>query len=129
MTTDPLVAALRAALPLALRARDTEATSALRTALAAVANAEAVDVPGHASSGPDAVTGSDHVAGAVLGVGAAEVERRALTPTEVRGIVEHEVRERLVAAQGAEGAAVPAYADRLRREAEALQRVLDAVPA
>ena len=42
MTTDPLVAALKAALPDAMRARDTEAVSAIRTALAAVANAEAV---------------------------------------------------------------------------------------
>jgi uncharacterized protein YqeY len=124
MAIDPLTAALSTALRSAMRARDAEAVSALRTALAAVANAEAVD------AGDGAVTrsapGSEHVAGAALGVGAAETARRELSATDVRRIVEGEVRERLDAAADHGAADQPAYAERLRREAAALQEVLDA---
>ena len=128
MTTDPLVAALKSALPDAIRARDTEAVSAIRTALAAVANAEAVG-GGAAASGPVATTGSQHVAGAAVGVGAAEADRRELTPAEVRAIVGVEVLERSDAAAEHEAAGQGDYADRLRREAAVLQRILDAVDA
>jgi uncharacterized protein YqeY len=121
---DPLVLALRSALTQALKARDTEAASALRTALAAVANAEAVDVAGDQQLASTA--GSEHVAGAALGVGAAEAARRELSTGQVRAIVEGEVRERLEAARESEAAGAAAYADRLRREAAALTGVLDA---
>ena len=129
MTPDPLVAALRSALPDALRARDTEAASALRTALSAVANAEAV--PGDASDASAATDAeaSQHVAGAALGVGAAEVARHELTPDEVRSIVVAEVAERVAAAEVHDGGGQAAYAERLRREAAVLQRVLDATPS
>ncbi len=128
MTTDPLVAALRSALPDALRARDTEAASALRTALAAVANAEAVGVEAHAG-GPDDAGGSEHVAGAVRGLGASEAERRQLSGDEVRTIIEGEVRERHESAAELLGAGQAAHAERLSREAAVLQRVLDGEPS
>jgi uncharacterized protein YqeY len=57
----------------ALKARDTRAVRVLRTALAAVANAEAVDPADHR--------------------GATEVERRLLTDDDVRGILAAEVAE------------------------------------
>jgi uncharacterized protein YqeY len=124
MTTDPLVAALAAALPGAMRARDAAAVSAIRTALAAVANAEAVPVAGDASA---AVATSAHVAGAAVGLGAAEAGRRLLSRAEVRGIVQREVTERLDAAAAL--AADPGSAehvDRLRGEAAVLTGILDA---
>jgi uncharacterized protein YqeY len=124
VTTDPLVAALRSALPEALRARDTEAASALRTALAAAANAEAVDTEAHVG-GQGAAGGYEHVAGAVRGLGAAERERRALSGEEVRAIIEGEVRERHESAAELLGTGQTAHADRLSREAAVLQRVLD----
>lgn len=120
--TDPLVLALQAALPQALRSRDADAASAVRTALGAISNAEAVPV---ADGGPTRAS-SEHVAGAALGLGAAEAARRELSPAEVRTIVEGEVRERLDAAEEAERGGATAYAERLRREAAALRSVLEA---
>ena len=126
MSTDPLVAALTAALPGAMRTRDAAAVSAIRTALAAVANAEAVPVAADASP---VVATSAHVAGATAGLGAAEARRRLLSGVEVRAIVEHEVAERLDAAAAL--ADVPGgaeHAERLRGEAAALTRILEAAP-
>jgi len=61
---------LRRALTAALKSRDAVAVSALRSALAAIENAGAVE-PGHAPA-----PGSGPIAGAVDGLGAAEVEQR-----------------------------------------------------
>ena len=97
-------------------------------ALAAVSNAEAVG-SGAAAGGPASPTGSEHVAGAAVGVGAAEADRRELTPAEVRAIVGVEVLERSDAAAEHDAAGRSAYAERLRREAAVLQRILDAVDA
>lgn len=70
---------LRRALPGAMKAKDPEAVSALRAALSAIDNAEAVDA---GLAGP-----------AVIGRNA-DVERRLLTETDVRDVVTGEVRER-----------------------------------
>ncbi|HEX2850275.1 MAG TPA: hypothetical protein VHN98_06970 [Acidimicrobiales bacterium] len=63
---------LQAGLPAALKARDAVAVSVLRTTLAAIANAEAVD---------------DDASAPARGAFANEVARRALTEDDVREIV------------------------------------------
>jgi hypothetical protein len=88
---------LRRALTAALKARDSGATSALRSALSAIANAEAVD-PGAPGSGPPAAAGSAHFAGTAAGLGAAEAERRHLTEADVAAIVRAEAADREAAA-------------------------------
>jgi uncharacterized protein YqeY len=111
---------LRLALAEALRARDTIAVSALRSALGAIGNAEAVE-PGAAAP---AGSGSPHVAGAVTGLGAAEVPRRHLSEAEAEQIVRAEAGERERAARDYERAGHADRAGRLRREALLLLAVL-----
>jgi hypothetical protein len=107
---------IRTALRDAMRSRDAVARAALRSALASIANAGAVPGVPVDSSGS-----SEHVAGAVAGLGAAEVPRRELSETDVAGIVRTEIAERLAAADQ-----VPAEAaDRLRAEAAVLSSLLD----
>jgi uncharacterized protein len=85
---------LRRALGDALKARDASTVSALRSALSAIGNAEAVD-PGPARP---TGTGSAHFAGTVLGLGAGEAERRHLTEADAAAIVRTEAAEREAAA-------------------------------
>jgi uncharacterized protein len=99
----------------ALRARDRVAASALRSALAAIGNAEAVLPP----SGP-APAGSPHIAGAAEGLGAGEAERRGLSEAEIGEIVRAEITERRDAAGQYERAGQAVRAERLRREADVL---------
>jgi hypothetical protein len=106
---------LRAGLRDAMRARDAAAVAALRSALAAVGNAGAVDVP--ATPPPP---GTAEVAGAVLGLGAAEVPRRELTAAEVAALVRAEVADRVAAAEAYERDGRADRAERLRAEAAAL---------
>jgi uncharacterized protein YqeY len=87
----PLEQRLRRALPPAMKARDTAAVSALRTALAAIANAGAVAAPA-----PPATGGT--IAGAHIGLGAGEAARRELSDDQVAAIVRAEIDERLTAA-------------------------------
>jgi hypothetical protein len=115
-----LPARLRLALAEALRSRDTIAISALRSALGAIGNAEAA---GPGAAGPPG-SGSPHVAGAVAGLGAAEAERRRLSPAQIEQIVRAEATEREGAARGYERAGHPGRAGRLRREAQLLLAVL-----
>ncbi|MVU76605.1 hypothetical protein GPX89_05020 [Nocardia sp. ET3-3] len=110
--TSPLRDRLRTALPAAMKARDRAATAALRSALAAIDNAEAVD-------------GSEIRAGAIensaVGLGTAEVARRELTEADVAAIVRAEIDDRLTAAKEYE--TLPGGFDRaaaLRAEAAAL---------
>ncbi|WP_199429545.1 GatB/YqeY domain-containing protein [Qaidamihabitans albus] len=113
-------ASLRDDLKAALKSRDRAAITALRSALAAIDNAEAVP----ADHPLDGSTGSEHVAGAASGLGAAEAERRHLTDTDLRSIIEKEVRERSVAAEQYEQAGRTDLAERLRAEAQVLSRHL-----
>jgi len=108
-------ARLRLALTGALRARDVIAVSALRSALGAIANAEAVD-PGPVATGP----GSAYVAGAAVGLGATEARRRGLSTAEAEQIVRAEAGEREDVAREYERAGHTDQADRLRREARVL---------
>jgi uncharacterized protein len=80
----------------ALRARDRGVTDAARSALAALANAEAAPVP----EAPAAAPLSEHVAGATAGLAATEAPRvplteeaaRALVATERDGLLHHAER-------------------------------------
>lgn len=114
---------LRDGLTAALKARDRVAVAALRSALAAIENAEAVPADGVAVGGD---AGSEHVAGAVAGLGAAEAERRRLTGAELRAIVEKEVRDRSASAEEYARLGRDDLAERLRAEAGVLGRYLDA---
>jgi uncharacterized protein len=133
---------LRRALPAAMKARDAPAVAALRSALAAIENAEAVDSPeagdkaeaardaGPAEgaepgtvAGTRTEPGSDApaFAGTVLGVGAAEAERRRLTATQTAEIVRAEIAERESAADAYDRAGQAERAERLRNEARVLR--------
>lgn len=100
---------LRRALSEAIRARDAAAVSALRSALAAIENAEAVD-------------GADVTAS--TGVGSTEVARRSLTDSEVQELVDAERTERLSTALEYDRLGQGDHAARLRSEAAVLSRHL-----
>lgn len=113
---------LRGALPAAMKARDAAAVAALRSALAAIDNAEAVE-PSRGRSPAEA--GHADLVGTVAGLGAAEVERRRLQEAEVEQIVRAEVAERRAAADAYERAGQDERAGRLRDEADVLSSHLD----
>jgi uncharacterized protein YqeY len=102
---------LRRALTTALKARDAVAVSALRSALAAIENAGAVD-PVQAPP-----PGRGPIAGAVEGLGAAEVERR---PVDVGAVVAAEVEQRRTAAREYAALGRADRAGRLQAEADVL---------
>ncbi|MEU7745552.1 GatB/YqeY domain-containing protein [Nonomuraea sp. NPDC049158] len=112
---------LRDDLKTALKARDRIAITALRSALAAIENAEAVAVD---PPPPGAPEHNEHFAGSTAGLGAADVERRLLTEADLLSILEKEVRERSVAAREYERLGRDGHAERLRAEAEVLSRYL-----
>jgi uncharacterized protein YqeY len=110
---------LRRDLSAALKSRDRAAIGALRSALAALENAEAVPADSSGSTGAS----SEHVAGTVEH-GAAEAPRRHLTEAEVRAVVEAEVHDRRSAALEYEQLGRGDHAVRLRAEADVLARYL-----
>jgi uncharacterized protein len=114
---------LRAALRDALKTRDVVAAFAVRSALGAIGNAEAV--PADEGSAPPIRAGSAYVAQAAAGAGATEVSRRQLSPADLRAIVEAEISERQATADQYEQAGHGDRAETLRREAQVLQAVLD----
>ncbi len=85
---EALRAVLRRDLTAALKARQPDAVAALRAAIAAIDNAQAVAAP----AGPAPAT-SAHVAGASVGAGSAEVPRRRLSDEEARTILGDQVAE------------------------------------
>lgn len=109
----PLHTRLREALPAALKARDQLAVAALRSALAAIDNAQAVAAPPAPRSG-------GVIAGAVAGLGAGEAPRRDLSPGDIAAIVRAEVADRRAAAAEYERAGQPDAAARLTAEADVL---------
>ena len=97
----------------AMRERDKPAVRALRTALGAIANAEAVPAPDRL----------DHPLGSVgLSV---DVPRRELTADDVRAVLLAEVRERRAAMADYERHGRQDRADELRAELRALERYVD----
>ncbi len=113
---------LRRALTEALKARDKTAVSALRSALSAIGNAEAVD-PGEQGPGRSGAS-STHVAGAVAGLGTAEAQRRHLTEADVAAIVRAEAAEREAAASQYELSGHAGQAEGLRLGTRALLAAL-----
>jgi len=111
---------LRRDLVRAIKARDSAAVSALRSALAAIENAEAVDPRPAPPPGVD----PSPIAGSVAGLRAAEVPRRDLTAAEVEEIVRREMTERLEAADEYLRLGRDEQAGRLREEADVLDRSL-----
>lgn len=109
----PLHTRLRRALPPALKARDHAAVAALRSALAAIDNAQAVEAP-------PAPRSRGVVAGAVIGLGAGDVPRRRLSESDIAAIVRAEVADRRVAATDYERAGQGDAAARLTAEADVL---------
>jgi uncharacterized protein len=84
---------LRRRLSQAMRDRDRVATAALRDAIAALDNAEAVDRGADVTS-----AASEYVASGVVGLGAAEAERRVLDLESQRAILRADMEARLTAA-------------------------------
>ncbi|HEV2635738.1 MAG TPA: hypothetical protein VGX23_11365 [Actinocrinis sp.] len=113
---DSLRDRLRAAVPVAMKARDRRTVSALRSALAAIENAEAVDV----GDGPRAGA----IEASAVGVGSTEAPRRALSEAEIAAIVQVEIAERRSAAAGYEAAGHADRAADLVAEADALAEYL-----
>ena len=102
---------LRGALDHALKTRDPIAVSALRSALSAISNAEAV------SAAPAAARASSpHIASAAAGAFGGEARRRDLSAADVDQIVQAEISERLQAASDYERSGRAARAERLRAE-------------
>lgn len=114
-----LRARLRADLVAAMKAGRREEVSTLRTAIAALDNAEAVEAV--ASTGIN-----EHVAGAEAGVGSTEAQRRALSIAELRAILRAQVAERVEEAERYDGFGRHEEADRLRRGAELLEHYVKA---
>ncbi len=119
--TSDLRARLNAALKDAMRARDQVATSALRSALGAIGNAEAVPVD--QLEPPPGVAGP-HFAGAVCGLAAAEIARLRLTPANLDAIMRTEISERERAADDYAAKGFADQAERLRREASILSSIV-----
>jgi uncharacterized protein len=108
---------LQADLKAALKARDRVASSAIRSLLGAIANAEAVEAPA-----PDP---SAAPLGAV-GVGVGEVARRELTEADILAIIRADADERSSALADAEAHGRTDAAERLRAESGVLARYLSA---
>ncbi|SFE84302.1 hypothetical protein [Blastococcus tunisiensis] len=114
-----LRAALRTDLVGAMRARRPEVVATLRGAIAAIDNAEAVEVPSRVAD-----AGSGPVAGARTGVGSTEAARRTLSADDVRAVLRAQIAECAVAADRCDAHRQPEAAARLRREAEVLRGYL-----
>jgi len=95
---------LQVALRAAMKERDTVAMSALRSALGAIANAEAVPL---------------------TETSATEVPRRMLTEDEAAAIAAAEAADRRAAARDYQAAGRAERAGRLLREAQAIEAALD----
>jgi uncharacterized protein YqeY len=111
---------LRRDLTAAIKTRDRVAVAALRSALAAIENAEALPE----NRDGQTTVANEHVAGSVVGLGAAEVARRHLTESDLRAIIQNEADQRAEAAAGYEQLGRGEHAERLRSEADLLRRYL-----
>ena len=102
---------LQTLLTAALRAKDPVSTAAFRSALAAIANAEAVESLGEGRP--------------ALGIGAREMPRRHLTEDQMEEIVRREVVDLEAAAADYESRGRGDEARRLRDEASVLSAFLE----
>ena len=111
---------LRHDLRAAIKARDRTTTRALRSALSAIENAETTEV----IHDPQVATGSEYIAGSTAGLGATEVERRVLSDSDVRALIQAQVDERLLATEEYERYRRGYLASQLRAEADVLRQYL-----
>ena len=112
----PVRQRLSAALAPAMKARDRVAVAAIRSALAAVSNAEAVPV--------DTVPSAGAIEAAALGAGSADAPRRELSEDDVLAVVALEVADRDRAAAEMTGHGHHEEAQRLTAEADVLRALL-----
>jgi uncharacterized protein len=103
-----------------MKARDRTTTRALRSVLSAIENAEATE----AVHDPRLATGSEYIAGSTAGLGAAEVERRVLSDSDVHALIQAQVDERLLATEEYERCSRGDLASQLRAEADVLRQYL-----
>lgn len=115
-----LTVRLRQALPEAMKRRDRTAVTALRTTLAAIDNAGAIEVA------ETRLTGAGPIAGARVGLGATEAIRRDLDDEAVAAIVAAEIHDRRRMADALAAAGQANHAATLRAEADALAVVVSA---
>ena len=93
-----------------MQKRDADAIAALRSAVAAIDNAQAIERPEPRKPR--------------IGLGAGEATRKQLTGAEVMKLVHAEVAERISAAEGYEQAGRPDAGRHLRAQAEAIMRAI-----
>ena len=103
---------LQAGLMAAMKRKDTIGTRAIRSALAAIGNAEAVEAT------TPAVSGDAHIAGSARGLGAGDAPRRELTEFD---LLTAEISDRRQHAGEYEGLGQTDAAARLRAEAAVLE--------
>lgn len=108
---------LRRDLREAMKAQQRDEMTALRTLIAAIDNAESVDNP---SAAPP--SSSEHVAGAVRGLTAADATRRLLSERDLQRIIENELWERDAQAERLTLLGRADEANRLRTEADVIAR-------
>ena len=111
--------ALRRDLAMAMKAREPDAVAALRAAIAAIDNAEAVPAP----EARQAAT-SSHIAGARAGLGAAEAARRDLSNSDQRAILRDKITGYTAEADRYEALGQSDAAARLRTQARLLSAYL-----
>ncbi len=94
------------------------AVRAIRSALGAIDNAEAVD----ATVEPEMIDANSKIAGTVAGAGSTEVLRRTLDDAEITALLRAEIDDRLIAADEYQTAGATERADLLRAEADVIGR-------
>jgi uncharacterized protein len=119
-SAEALRAALQRGLTAALKARDSDALAALRTAIAAIDNAQAVPAPG-----TNPPTSSARIADARSGAGSTEAPRLQLTGSQLRDILRGQITERAAEADRYDALGQAAAAQRLRRQAGTLATYLE----
>lgn len=112
-------AGLQRDLTAAMKARDPDAVAALRSAIAAIGNAEAIAAPGRT---PPAT--SAHFAGAHSGLGAAEAGRRELAGSDLHAILRGQIAEYGREADRYDTLGQADAAGRLRRQARVIAAYL-----
>lgn len=100
-----------------MKAQRRDEMAALRTLIAAIDNAESVEDPLPASP-----SSSEHVAGAVRGLGAADAARRSLSEHDLQRVIENELWERDAQAERLTMLGRADEASRLRTEAHVIAR-------
>jgi hypothetical protein len=105
----------------AMRRRDSSVVAVLRSAISAIANAQAV--PTQVEEGT-AEAGSVHFAGAAHGIGAAEAARLTLTEEQQRAIITGEVTELSAHVHRLESLGRPEESAATRRALRILTRLL-----